>query len=81
MFTCKNANVVSYKRLRAYLRAGLIKTQNVFAHKIFQHSNALWVQKLSGCTICKAHSLLKMILNVELLYKRGCSRTKLHQFF
>ena len=37
-------------RLRACFRADLIKTQNVFAHKIFQHSNALWVQKLSGCT-------------------------------
>ena len=38
-------------RLRACLRADLIKTQNAFARKIFQHSNALWVQKLSGCTI------------------------------
>ena len=38
-------------RLHACLRAALIKTQNVFACKIFQHSNALWVQKLSGCTI------------------------------
>ena len=37
-------------RLRACLRADLIKTQNAFARKIFQHSNALWVQKLSGCT-------------------------------
>ena len=38
-------------RLHACLRADLIKTQNAFARKIFQHSNALWVQKLSGCTI------------------------------
>ena len=38
-------------RLRACLRADLIKTQNAFARKIFQHSNALWVHKLSGCTI------------------------------
>ena len=38
-------------RLRACLRADLIKMQNAFARKIFQHSNALWVQKLSGCTI------------------------------
>ena len=38
-------------RLRACLRVDLIKTQNAFARKIFQHSNALWVQKLSGCTI------------------------------
>ena len=38
-------------RLRTCLRTDLIKTQNAFAHKIFQHSNALWVQKLSGCTI------------------------------
>ena len=37
--------------LRACLRTDLIKTQNTFSHKIFQHSNALWVQKLSGCTI------------------------------
>ena len=51
LFTRKNANAVSYVRLRACLRAALIKTQNVFARKIFQHSNALWVQKLSGCTI------------------------------
>ena len=60
LFTRKNANAVSYVRmrvfacvrLRACLRADLIKTQNTFVHKIFQHSNALWVQKLSGCTIC-----------------------------
>ena len=29
----------------------LIKTQNAFARKIFQHSNAIWVHKISGCTI------------------------------
>ena len=46
-----NANAVSYVRLRACLRAELIKTQNAFARKIFQHANALWVQKLSRCTI------------------------------
>ena len=40
-------------RLCACLRAALIKMQNAFARKIFQHSNALWVQKLSGCTIYK----------------------------
>ena len=57
LFTCINANAVSYVRLRACvcvracLRAELIKTQNAFARKIFQHANALWVQKLSGCTI------------------------------
>ena len=51
MFTCINANAVSYMRLRACLRAGLIKMQNMLVRKIFQHSNALWVQKLSGCTI------------------------------
>ena len=34
------------------LCSDLIKPQNVFAHKIFQHSNALWIQKLSGCTLC-----------------------------
>ena len=33
-------------RLRACLRADLIKTQNTFAHKIVQNSNTLWVQKL-----------------------------------
>ena len=37
--------------LRACSRAGLIKTQNTFARKKSQNSNALWVQKLSGCTI------------------------------
>ena len=37
--------------LRACLHTALIKTQNAFACKIFQHSNALWVQKLSGCII------------------------------
>ena len=37
--------------LRACLHADLIKTQNAFARKIFQHANALWVHKLSGCTI------------------------------
>ena len=59
LFTRKNANAVSYVRMRAFacmhlhacLRTDLIKTQNAFARKIFQHSNALWVQKLSGCTI------------------------------
>ena len=51
LFTCINANAVSYVRLRACLRAEVIKTQNAFARKIFQHANALWVQKLSGCTI------------------------------
>ena len=55
LFTRKNANAVSYVRLRACLRADLIKTQNAFARKIFQHGNALWVQKLSGCTICVHH--------------------------
>ena len=34
--------------LRACLHTALIKTQNAFVCKIFQHSNALWVQKLSG---------------------------------
>ena len=64
-----NANAVSYVRLRACvcvrtfacvrlracLRAELIKMQNAFARKIFQHANALWVQKLSGCTISPKH--------------------------
>ena len=52
LFKRKNANAVSYVRMRACLRADLIKMQNAFVRKIFQHSNALWVQKLSGCTIC-----------------------------
>ena len=38
-------------RACACLRVDLIKTQNVFVRKIFQHSIALWVQKLSGCTM------------------------------
>ena len=37
--------------LHACSRAGLIKTQNAFARKKSQNSNALSVQKLSGCTI------------------------------
>ena len=37
--------------LRAWYRAGLIKSQNAFARKKSQNSNALWIQKLSGCTI------------------------------
>ena len=37
--------------LHACLRAGLIKMQNAYAQKIFQHSNALWVQKFSGCIV------------------------------
>ena len=40
-------------RLRACYRAGLIKSQNALARKKSQNSNALWVQKLSGCTIYK----------------------------
>ena len=48
---CSFLRAFACVRLRAYLREDLIKTQNVFARKIFQHSNALWVQKLSGCTI------------------------------
>ena len=56
LFTCKNANAVSYVRLRVCLRADLIKMQNVFACKIFQHSNTLWVQKLSGCNIYLIYS-------------------------
>ena len=52
LFTCINANAVSYVRcVRACLHAELIKTQNAFARKIFQHANVLRVQKLSGCTI------------------------------
>ena len=58
LFTRKNANAVSYVSLHACLRAALIKMQNTFAHKIFQHSNALWVQKLSGCTIHKVFYFL-----------------------
>ena len=34
-------NAVSYVRLRACLHAELIKMQNAFARKIFQHANAL----------------------------------------
>ena len=50
MFTCINTNAVPNVRMRTFLRADLIKTQNAFAHKIVQLSNALWVQKLSRCT-------------------------------
>ena len=38
-------------RLCACSRAGLIKMQNAVARKKSQNSNALCVQKLSGCTI------------------------------
>ena len=53
MQKCKRSFLRAYAciYMRACLRADLIKTQNAFACKIFQHSNALWVQKLSGCTI------------------------------
>ena len=65
LFTRKNANAVSYVHmrefacvcLRACLCAALIKTQSAFACKIFQHSNTLWVQKLSGCTIYRTDTL------------------------
>ena len=69
MFTCINANAVSY----VCLRACLIKTQNAFAHKIFQHSYALWVQKLSGCTIVilvfLQHQWLPVYTGLPLLLK------------
>ena len=39
MFTHINANAVSYVRLRVWLRTGLIKMQNTFVHKVFQHSH------------------------------------------
>ena len=61
-------------RLRACLRADLNKTQNAFARKIFQHSNALWVQKLSGCTIYhgvlkgEGHAKLKIIFLNKTLF-------------
>ena len=48
---CSFLRAFACVRLHACLRADLIKTLNAFARKIFQHSNALWVQKLSGCTI------------------------------
>ena len=50
---CKCSFLCAYAcvRLRACLHADLIKTKNTFARKIFKHSNALWVQKLSGCNI------------------------------
>ena len=71
LFTCINANTVSYVRmracvcvrLRACLHADLIKTQNAFAIKIFQHSNPLWVQKISGCTIYLINTLHVKIPN------------------
>ena len=49
--TCVCVSLRACVRRGACLRAALIKTQNAFAHKIFQHSNTFWVQKLSGCTI------------------------------
>ena len=59
-FTRINANTVFCVRLCAFTcvrlhacsRAGLIKTQTAFARKKWQNSNALWIQKFSGCTIC-----------------------------
>ena len=50
-YACICMHAFACVRLRACLCADLIKMQNKFARKIFQHSNALWVQKLSGCTI------------------------------
>ena len=57
LYPCEFAFVYTQKQfltcvcVRVCLRADLIKTQNAFARKIFQHSNVLWVQKLSGYTI------------------------------
>ena len=51
-------------RLRACLRAELIKTQNAFARKIFQHANALCVQKLSGCTIGVVFSAWTLFMRI-----------------
>ena len=64
-FTHINANAVSCVPLRACSRAGLIKMQNVFARKKSQNSNALWVQKLSGCTIYR--TLVVELLMVKTL--------------
>ena len=55
LYSHEFAYVYMHKCKRSFLHAfvcvaGLIKVQNTFAHKIFQY-NALWVQKLSGCTI------------------------------
>ena len=60
MFTRLNANIVSYLRLHACLHAGLIKLQNTFAHKIFQHSNALCVQKLQDVRTIPAFYVRKI---------------------
>ena len=54
-FTRINASTVS--------RAGLIKTQNVFARKKSLNSNALWVQKLSGCTTHTVVILMDVLHN------------------
>ena len=47
---CKRSFLREFACVHVFARA-LIKTQNAFVCKIFQHSNTLWVQKLSGCTI------------------------------
>ena len=73
LFTCKNANTVSYEHLHACLHADLIKTQNAFAHKIFQHSNALWVQKLSGCTIVVRDFRLHHTCSIIILWLHSLS--------
>ena len=53
-FTRMNANAVSYMRMCMFAYVplyGFNLNAKVFAHKLFQHSNALWVQKRSRCTI------------------------------
>ena len=63
-------------RLRACSRAGLIKTLNVFAREKSQNSNALWVQKLSGCSIyissCTYISPAILIYLLLYLNNSGC---------
>ena len=36
--------------------------QNAFTRKIFQHANALWVQKLSECTIYTINPVIYAVI-------------------
>ena len=59
---CVCVRAIACVRLRACLHADLIKTQNACKRTHTQNSNALWVQKLSGCTIrmCNMYAILRL---------------------
>ena len=56
--------------LRVCSLTGLIKTQNVFAHKKLKNSNALSVQKLSGWSIYRQAPCGRRTLALATVYYR-----------